>query len=422
MLCACRFSAPAQCQSQNNGSRTLPVDPQAKLKLVQVVFRHGARTPLTHRYWQTWGATWPDCHGKAEAVRLAISAADGGSQPVSAHDKAQRETKLPGGCSKGELTTLGQKQAMELGQWLRQRYMQQLQYLPQQWQADAVTGRTTNFQRTIGTLQGVLTGLYPDTLEAIPVTTAADLDEVLFANVQGCLSLKLAMNAAKKKVQEQAREDARLREVDAQVRKVMDIPEGEPVVYVDLHDALTTLAAHGKHIPEGFDEDLLLTIDQEAAKRMTALVAPQAHIEGSQKLMQLSMGRLFSMLVDHMDATVQGEAQPRMLLYSGHDTTIMPLLQTLKQDVTQWPPYVSNVVLELWESPQHDTHYVRVIFNKKEVDLPDMQPGHVCTLDSLKQNFFQPFVLTAEQKEEMCRVEFGHDEPGGKGGDSVQGL
>ena len=51
-----------------------------------------------------------------------------------------------------------------------------------------------------------------------------------------------------------------------------------------------------------------------------------------------------------------------------------------------------------------------------------LRAGHVCTLDSLKQNFFQPFVLTAEQKEEMCRVEFGYDEPGGKGGDSVQGL
>ena len=36
-----------------------------------------------------------------------------------------------------------------------------------------------------------------------------------------------------------------------------------------------------------------------------------------------------------------------------------------------------------------------------------LRAGHVCTL---------------EQKEEMCRVEFGHDEPGGKGGDSVQGL
>ena len=51
--------------------------------------RHGARTPLTQRYWQTWGATWPDCQDKADAVRLAISAADGGPQPASAHDKAQ---------------------------------------------------------------------------------------------------------------------------------------------------------------------------------------------------------------------------------------------------------------------------------------------------------------------------------------------
>ena len=38
--------------------------------------------------------------------------------------------------------------------------------------------------------------------------------------------------------------------------------------------------------------------------------------------MQLSMGRLFSMLVERMDASVQGEAQPRMLLYSGHDTWV----------------------------------------------------------------------------------------------------
>ena len=45
-------------------------------------------------------------------------------------------------------------------------------------------------------------------------------------------------------------------------------------------------------------------------------------LQGSQKLMQLSMGRLFSMLVERMDASVQGEAQPRMLLYSGHDTWV----------------------------------------------------------------------------------------------------
>ena len=52
-------------------------------------------------------------------------------------------------------------------------------------------------------------------------------------------------------------------------------------------------------------------------------------LQGSQKLMQLSMGRLFSMLVERMDASVQGEAQPRMLLYSGHDTWVRSACMTL---------------------------------------------------------------------------------------------
>lgn len=34
----------------------------------------------------------------------------------------QMTTKLPGGCHKGELTLLGQRQALSFGQWLRRRY------------------------------------------------------------------------------------------------------------------------------------------------------------------------------------------------------------------------------------------------------------------------------------------------------------
>ena len=38
----------------------------------------------------------------------------------------QVNTKLPGGCHKGELTLLGQGQAQELGGWLRHRYVDDL--------------------------------------------------------------------------------------------------------------------------------------------------------------------------------------------------------------------------------------------------------------------------------------------------------
>ena len=47
----------------------------------------------------------------------------------------QAKSVLPGGCTKGELTQPGQLQSRELGQQLRQRYIQELQFLSPQYQA-----------------------------------------------------------------------------------------------------------------------------------------------------------------------------------------------------------------------------------------------------------------------------------------------
>ena len=158
----------------------------------------------------------------------------------------QAATLLPGGCTKGELTKPGQQQALDLGAWLRQRYVEQLRFMPAQYEvrqtitqviADAkcmpqtlelvhkawscqhsadmaskdfkrrayaaqaegrtviwmqegiVVGRTTNYRRTIGTLQGVLTGLYPDTSETVPIATSEEMDEVLFGRSESCARL-----------------------------------------------------------------------------------------------------------------------------------------------------------------------------------------------------------------------------------------
>lgn len=61
-------------------------------------------------------------------------------------------------------------------------------------QAGAVLGRTTNFRRTVSTLEGVVTGLYPDAAE-VPTHTAGDLDEIMYANVDGCSRLGHLMAA-----------------------------------------------------------------------------------------------------------------------------------------------------------------------------------------------------------------------------------
>lgn len=44
---------------------------------------------------------------------------------------------------------------------------------------------------------------------------------------------------------------------------------------------------------------------------------------------------------------------------SGHDSSLMPLLAALGKSVTDWPPYLSNLTLELWRQPQGQ-QYVKV--------------------------------------------------------------
>lgn len=92
----CSSSHLATCESQRSSSEApaSPPCPGDQLRLVQAVFRHGARTPLTDKFWQETGArfeTGTIC-GDVLPQRPAISirnAADGGPQPFAKHDAAQ---------------------------------------------------------------------------------------------------------------------------------------------------------------------------------------------------------------------------------------------------------------------------------------------------------------------------------------------
>lgn len=66
---------------------------------------------------------------------------------------AQVDQRYEGGCSKGELTLVGQEQAREFGRWLRWRYHMVLGLLPERHEPGAVNARSTNYSRTIATLQ-----------------------------------------------------------------------------------------------------------------------------------------------------------------------------------------------------------------------------------------------------------------------------
>uniref|UniRef100_A0A3B4A414 Uncharacterized protein n=1 Tax=Periophthalmus magnuspinnatus TaxID=409849 RepID=A0A3B4A414_9GOBI len=128
----------SQKTNESNSSRTCsPLDSEPtspyELQLVQVLFRHGARTPLK-------------------------------SIP----------NVLEGGSFAGQLTTLGMQQLYELGKRLRQRYIEDSPFLSPAFSPSEVYVRSTNIWRTIESAKCLVAGLFQQKQKGISINIYMD--------------------------------------------------------------------------------------------------------------------------------------------------------------------------------------------------------------------------------------------------------
>uniref|UniRef100_A0A383VZ21 Uncharacterized protein n=1 Tax=Tetradesmus obliquus TaxID=3088 RepID=A0A383VZ21_TETOB len=389
--------------------------------------RHGARTPLTDASYLWEGQEWNVGGPAYKAVPLQLFDVNGGPAGPNEHDQKQVSTKLAGGTSKGELTKLGQLQALELGYWLRQQYIDTYGFLPASLKPGVVAARTTNFSRTRATLAGVLTGLYPGVTQPIPVTTSGDLDEILYADTKRCPHLKVLMQASEAMLKASWESPSRaqgIKQLQQQLTQLLNLPEGawdKRWMMSDVHDAFTSLAAHGKALPHGLTEEMKEAVDRLATEEISAFICPALVDEHGHAVLRLSMGRLLDILLANMEtaaAAAAGQAgsssssssHAKLMMFSGHDSTIMPLLTALGCDLQRWPPYISNLVFELWElkPPTHQLQnnmaagnaaaassssssssseapgpfVVRVLYNKQPLRLPGAAEGNAAAASS----------------------------------------
>ena len=80
-----------------------------------------------------------------------------------------------------------------------------------------------------------------------------------------------------------------------------------------------------------------------------------------------------------------------MCAFSGHDSTIAPLLVSYKVYDKRWPPFAANVIFELYENkkaPQEEEkHFVRMLYNQRVQRLPECkefatEDGTLCPLNA----------------------------------------
>jgi len=285
------------------------------LKLVHLLYRHGDRTPI---------------------------------KPYST-DPYKAASNWPVGF--GQLTSRGKMQQYELGQWIRARYDG---FLSSNYSEQEIVVRSTDVDRTLMSALSNLAGLYPPAgywewnrdlaWQPIPVHTIPQEEDMLLSSHATCPRF----TQLHKEVLE---ESVFMKNIYNENRELFEY------ISNNVGENITDIV----HLDYIFDTLLIESIYDMALPPWTKKVFPGGKFEElrdlsftvdtfNHEMKRLKGGPFVKELVEHFDSVADNTLSPpnrKVFMYSGHDTTVAPVLHTLGVFNMIAPPYASMVVVEL---------------------------------------------------------------------------
>ncbi|KAI0011763.1 phosphoglycerate mutase-like protein [Xylariaceae sp. FL0662B] len=374
-----------------------------KLELVQILLRHGERSPVSARFQNTGlPAFWPYCTAvrqlKSAVLDRSAAATNPHGQFTTLEWKRRLETfgaddrpvlaagpggELDGVCDMGMLTDRGRETTFDLGTRLRRLYVDQLSFLPPVLASADAQGlylRATPIPRALESVQEAFTGLYPARVRAAgfpapAILTRAPADETLFPNDSNCRRFAALSRAFARRAADRWNPTDDI----AYLTKLWGrwMPDGsDGRVAVDsrprlsgIMDTVNATLAHGPEtrLPAEFYDPR----GREIAQKI-AVDEWFAGYKESREYRMLGIGGLMGDIVSRMvgsaeRSTADGEygiarklddgslkegkgATPIRFGLSGcHDTTIASVLASLGAfERDQWPPFTSHIAIEMF--------------------------------------------------------------------------
>jgi len=277
------------------------------------------------------------------------------------------ENYLGGSCQVGGLLDQGYHQEMENGRHLRNAYLGPEGLFDTYDLADVPAGKTyfqsDDEQRTLMSGQVLVDSMFNATNNLIVDWHTMDFkaDQMMAPKEEECPVLSTYRDdALQSDKYQQYNSSTEVVQLQAEVEKVFGSTAD---LQGSLHDCVLANLCADKDLPEGVTQELIERIIDYRERTEAAVFSHQDSIYSKTGIQQL-----IKRMKERIKQAIEQEDYLALAIYSGHDTTIMPLLAALGLWDEKWAPYASMVTLELYqENSSPENFYTRIIYNGKEL-------------------------------------------------------
>jgi hypothetical protein len=352
--------------------------PEARLRQSIIIIRHGDRAPISERAGDNMivdAERWRERLPSAAAAAVCDAAF-----PVAGPKEAVDVGKVP----LGALTSTGAHQCFQVGANIRARLERFAPHLLPNASSHLAV-RATNIRRTQVSVQNLLLGLLgreslgrlndaPPPPFTVPISVRQIEYETMLPNPSACPKLRRRWDTvrAQTSLAEVGTEDAVLL---AAAKAILGYPEGEDFRLDQAREVLVCAVAHDDPRPAAMTDEMVLKLMRLNAKRwfvrfadpivarlgMGLLVdeietrltaaATAASATAASSSTAASSTAASSTAASSASASVDDDEAtrpPRCVLFSGHDSTLVPLLAALGlTEPHEWPQYAGSITIEL---------------------------------------------------------------------------
>ncbi|KAG0375254.1 Acid phosphatase-like protein 2 [Mortierella sp. AD032] len=376
----------------------------ATLQKVQILMRHGDRTPSTVLPGDK--TNYNICSNPAELNLISSSSTHSGPALrtnilVSPEENLFASQYWSGNCEVGQLTNKGSLQTRQVGQKLRAIYVDQLKFLPKRLDPKELYVRNTYIWRTRMSAENFLDGLYPANTRdprnsVITLNTYPQSIETLILNPAACPKLGMLYQSFFKSATYSNFFKANYA-LMSKVNIILGVDKIPTVNQTLNGDAVMPRLCN--KLPLGCnskDPSQCLTKEEvvETMKQSTFLYSGIFRYESTaEEIKKLSVGPILRTLSKSLRATHGNNTNNKRRvrpfeLYSAHDQSLDQILSVIGEPSIPWPAYGATVHIEYWVTAAKKD-VIRVLYEGKVVPA---HPKLNCTLDACPLETFLAFI------------------------------